>query len=121
MRHAVITFGWLIAATVTFNELLSADLFPPRRAPGEPTNAPNRLWWITRILVCFVIMAVFGLMRAYVTRRVALKRRAAGYHQRVRDAVMAAKLLAILTRPIPPRYGCTGATLELRLKFDVSC
>ena len=103
MQHAVVTLVWLLVATVTFNELLGADLFPPRRAPGVQTNAPSRLWWLTRLMICFVIMAVFGMTRAYVTRRVALKRRAAGYHQRVRDAVLAAKLLAVLTRPIPAR------------------
>eukprot|EP00045_Choanoeca_perplexa_P010360 m.104510 g.104510 ORF g.104510 m.104510 type:complete len:821 (+) comp15250_c0_seq1:166-2628(+) len=103
MQSAVVTLVWLLVVTITFHELLGADLFPPGRAPGETTNAPSRLWWVTRLFICFIVMALFGVMRAYLTRSVALKRRAAGYHQRVRDAVMAAKVLAILTRPIPAR------------------
>eukprot|EP00730_Choanoeca_flexa_P005690 TRINITY_DN12002_c0_g3_i2.p1 TRINITY_DN12002_c0_g3~~TRINITY_DN12002_c0_g3_i2.p1 ORF type:complete len:750 (+),score=160.96 TRINITY_DN12002_c0_g3_i2:450-2699(+) len=103
MRSAVVNFVWIVTATIVFTQLVETDPFPPSRQPGEKTRAPSMLWWIPRLFICLIVTLAFGLLRAYVTRNVALKRRAAGYHQRVRDAVMAAKIVSILTKPIPAR------------------
>ncbi|EDQ90459.1 uncharacterized protein MONBRDRAFT_31864 [Monosiga brevicollis MX1] len=103
LRVPVTTFAWAIAATVLFHVLIVSDPFPPARPPGYRRNVMDQVWWIERFFICGIIVSILPMGRAYMIRRVALQRRAEGYHERVREAIMSSMIMSHLTKNVSPK------------------